>query len=215
MKLTRLIIILFISIYGIQQLEAQSINCNQFIQAKFRGDIFKYFENHLVYPPLAADNGIQGKLVLSFRINESGIIDSINVDTYPHISMAKDVEKILSSTKKKWIATVCDSAKISFNYKIIIDYIIETNGSSPVDLSYKYRNSAKHFVETKEYDKALYEINKAIIINKYASDFYEIRASIYKELKMADKYESDLNIVKELGKEIIFDNLVVVSVESH
>lgn len=46
---------------------------------EFQGDMIEYLSKQLVYPPLARDNNIQGKVFIQFVVNEDGSVSNAKV----------------------------------------------------------------------------------------------------------------------------------------
>ena len=75
----------------------------------FRNTVMKY----LKYPELAAENGIQGKVVLNFRVNSIGCIDSIIVVESPDITLSRATIEALNKVKCDWTPAKKDGEPVA------------------------------------------------------------------------------------------------------
>jgi hypothetical protein len=190
---------------------SQNIECNNFKKAEFKGDFTKYLARKLVYSHEALLSGKKGQLIVSFGINELGKIDSINVDTFPHYTIAENAVKILLSTKDMWTPTVCDGINIRYTYKIVVDYLMQSsNGSISTSDKTKFLKKSKSKLKKSDFEKALKYINMAIKHDEYDYELYLIRSSVFKGMNEIEKCKTDILTAEKYKKEILSLGLCVV-----
>lgn len=106
---TKLVTMIFLAIGFINSFAQTDTIAAKFLKSDdFRNTVVKY----LVYPAIAAENGIQGKVVLSFRINTKGCIDSIIVVESPDLSLSKATISALNQVKCDWTPAKKDNKPV-------------------------------------------------------------------------------------------------------
>lgn len=69
-------------------------------QAKFPGNVNKWLSDHINYPILAQENGIQGKVYVNFVIEKDGSITAVNVTRGVDASLDKEAVRVVKSMPK-------------------------------------------------------------------------------------------------------------------
>ena len=64
--------------------------------------LMKYISSNLNYPPVAAENGIKGRVILRFVVSKTGDIGSIQVLRSPDPSLEKEAIRVVKSMPK-WV----------------------------------------------------------------------------------------------------------------
>jgi protein TonB len=60
----------------------------------------KYLGEHIKYPAFAQENGIQGRVTLSFTVEKDGSIANIEVMRSPADELSKEAVRVVSSMPK-------------------------------------------------------------------------------------------------------------------
>lgn len=60
----------------------------------FNGDVYKYIKANLKYPQIAFENGIEGKSMVEFTVNEDGTIDKNSIKTLKNLGWGLDEEAV-------------------------------------------------------------------------------------------------------------------------
>ena len=63
-------------------------------------DFAKWVNSRLVYPEVAKDNGVEGRVVLQFTIGKDGQLQDVKVLSAPDESLAKEAVRVVSSSPK-------------------------------------------------------------------------------------------------------------------
>lgn len=194
-----------------------SMNCllaqddSNFVKANFDGKIEKYFISRLSYPRDLNEQNIKGRTILSFLINKKGEIDSISIEDFPHIFLAKDAKSILLSTEGKWSPTLQNNNPIDYVYKIIINYHGRSTQSQPSkEMSIMLKDKSLKKIKKKQYDQALSLMNEAIQINPFNAEYFKIRSQILYILNKPSEAELDKKRAIKYDKEIVL-NLDIIS----
>ena len=91
---------------------------------KFNGDdandFAKWVNSRLVYPEVAKDNGVEGRVVLQFTIGKDGQLQDVKVLSAPDESLAKEAVRVVSSSPKWEPGRQRDRAvKVSYTFPVI------------------------------------------------------------------------------------------------
>jgi protein TonB len=91
---------------------------------KFNGgdanDFAKWVNSRLVYPEVAKDNGVEGRVVLQFTIGKDGRLRDVKVLNTPDESLAKEAVRVVSSSPKWEPGRQRDRAvKVSYTFPVI------------------------------------------------------------------------------------------------
>ena len=65
-------------------------------------DFRAFINSQLVYPEIAQENGIQGKVIISFQVTREGCLDSVKVLASPDLSLSRATIKALEKTDCGW-----------------------------------------------------------------------------------------------------------------
>ena len=60
----------------------------------------KYIQSHIIYPPMAARNNIQGKVVVQFLVNETGYISRVKVVRSVDKDLDEEAVRIIKTLPK-------------------------------------------------------------------------------------------------------------------
>ena len=140
-----------------------------------------------------------------------GKVDSLNLEEFPHKSLADNVVNVLLSCRENWIPTMCNGEPIDYVYYIIIDYKIKTGDTPPKDESINLKKKSEKKFKKKKFDEALSLINQAINLNAYNKAFYQLRSEIYKIFDETEKAEKDQIIVENFDRKVLLENLTLIS----
>ncbi|MBN1650090.1 MAG: energy transducer TonB [Bacteroidales bacterium] len=207
-----------------------SVNAQQdtsFVKASFEGNIDEYFARKLTYPRALIEQNIKGRTILSLEIGKQGEIESIVVDEFPHIDLAKEPLAILKTTEGKWSPTLINNEPSTFVYKVIVNYDIQKGQSvstvrsdikqarpSPPavskEVSLMFKEKALRKLKKEQNDKALILINKAIQSNPYYAEYYKIRSEIQQKLNNLSEAANDAKLAVKYEREILL-NINIVS----
>lgn len=83
-------------------------------------DFAKWVNSRLVYPEVAKDNGVEGRVVLQFTIGKDGRLRDVKVLGAPDESLAKEAVRVVSSSPKWEPGRQRDRAvKVSYTFPVI------------------------------------------------------------------------------------------------
>lgn len=89
-----------------------------------QGELMKYLSSNLRYPPAAAEQGIQGRVVVQFVVTKNGTISGVKVLQPLHPSCDKEAERLIKSMPK-WIPGKQNGIPVSVYYTIPIRFRLE------------------------------------------------------------------------------------------
>jgi protein TonB len=83
-------------------------------------DFAKWVNSRLVYPEIAKDNGVEGRVVLQFTIGKDGRLQDVKVLNSPDESLAREAVRVVSSSPKWEPGRQRDRAvKVSYTFPVI------------------------------------------------------------------------------------------------
>ena len=100
----------------------QFINVEQ--KPKFQGGdangFSKWVNSRLVYPEIAKDNGIEGRVTLQFTIDKDGKVQDVKVLSAPDPSLAEEAVRVVSASPKCEPGRQRDRAvRVSYTFPVI------------------------------------------------------------------------------------------------
>lgn len=96
-------------------------------QPQFPGgqaELMKYLSSNLKYPPAAAEQGIQGRVVVQFVVSKTGSISGVKVLQSLHPSCDKEAIRLISSMPK-WIPGKQNGNPVNVYYTIPIRFKLQ------------------------------------------------------------------------------------------
>lgn len=96
-------------------------------QPQFPGganELMKYLSNNLKYPPAAAEQGIQGRVVVQFVVSKTGSISGVKVLQPLHPSCDKEAIRLISSMPN-WIPGKQNGNPVNVYYTIPIRFKLQ------------------------------------------------------------------------------------------
>ena len=80
----------------------------------------KWVNAHLVYPEIAKENGVEGRVTLQFTIGKDGKVQDVKVLAAPDPSLAEEAVRVVSSSPKWEPGRQRDrTVKVSYNFPVI------------------------------------------------------------------------------------------------
>lgn len=80
----------------------------------------KWVNSRLVYPEIAKENGIEGRVTLQFTISKEGRLENVQVLSAPDPSLAEEAVRVVSSSPKWTPGRQRDRAvKVSYTFPVI------------------------------------------------------------------------------------------------
>lgn len=80
----------------------------------------KWVNAHLVYPEIAKENGVEGRVTLQFTIGKDGKVQDVKVLASPDPSLAQEAVRVVSSSPKWEPGRQRDRAvKVSYTFPVI------------------------------------------------------------------------------------------------
>lgn len=167
----------------------------KFEKAQFDGDFRKYIGTGIKYPASMQERFVTGDVVVAFRINQSGEMDSIKLEKTPNEQLSKPVVKLLKRTTKSWTPTKINAEPVSHWYHVVVEYRI-LNGTK--EKSARLYDKAKKNFEKQKNEDALEKIDQAIAEKPYDEKYHQLRAKIYQAAGNDSKAKEDLAQCNEL-----------------
>ena len=81
----------------------------------------KYIKNNLKYPIIAAENGIEGTVVVGFVIERDGSISNVNVISSPDLGLSREAVRLVKSMPK-WNPAMQNGSPVRVKYNVPVKF---------------------------------------------------------------------------------------------
>lgn len=88
------------------------------------GDVRSWLANHMQYPPVAAENGIEGTVVVGFVVERDGSISNVNVLRSPDPSLSKEAVRVVKSMPK-WNPGMQNGSPVRVKYNVPVKFKLQ------------------------------------------------------------------------------------------
>ena len=88
------------------------------------GDVRSWLANHMQYPPVAAENGIEGTVVVGFVVERDGSISNVNVLRSPDPSLSKEAVRVVKSMPK-WNPCMQNGSPVRVKYNVPVKFKLQ------------------------------------------------------------------------------------------
>ncbi len=129
------------------------------------GAFNSYVNGRLRYPVIAQEKGIQGRVLVSFIIDESGMIKNPKIVKSVHPSLDNEVLRVLSLTPR-WIPGSNNGKTVPVSVIIPFDFVL--NGGLPIDTTNR-QTQRVDFTSFKQSDSVIQKYAKQ---NELFKEFY-------------------------------------------
>ncbi len=86
--------------------------------------LMKYLSDHIKYPPVAEENGIQGRVVATFVVERDGSITDVKIIKSVDPSLDKEAVRVLKSMPK-WIPGKQNGAAVRVKYTVPVAFRLQ------------------------------------------------------------------------------------------
>ena len=80
-------------------------------------ELMKYISNNIKYPPIAAENGIEGRVVVRFVVEKNGKVSDINILRSVDPSLDKEAARVIRSMPT-WIPGMQNGRNVAVYYTL-------------------------------------------------------------------------------------------------
>lgn len=178
---------------------------------QFKGgekELFSFIGNNVRYPPKARDNGIQGKVFVTFIVDTLGNIDSVRLLKDIGGGCGEEAMRVVKLTSGKWTPGIQEGKKINVRFNIPIGFILSEDSpnkknmaTDPFALYYENRsyNLGVEKLKTNEFELAIQYFTEAINNKNNYIDAYYNRGVGYLKVGKKEDACKDWKKAKELG----------------
>lgn len=89
-----------------------------------QGHLFKLLAGTIKYPPQAQRMGIQGIVMISFLVNQEGIINDLKVHASPHASLTEEAVRALGLTSGGWKPAMLRGQIVAQRYRFPVPFTL-------------------------------------------------------------------------------------------
>ena len=87
-------------------------------------EMYKWLGNQIVYPPQAAEEGVSGKVTVSFIVEKDGSISNVTVVRGKHPALDKEAVRVVSKMPK-WIPGKNNGAPVRVTYMLPVTFKLQ------------------------------------------------------------------------------------------
>ena len=86
--------------------------------------MLKYLATHVMYPAQAAEDGAQGKVVVSFVVGKDGSISKVKVIRGKHPALDREAVRVVKAMPK-WIPGKMNGHPVNVSYMFPVDFKLQ------------------------------------------------------------------------------------------
>ncbi len=171
-----------------------------FVKSKFKGNVStsKYFGKRLKYPLKSLKRDKKGRVVIDFRINNKGIIDSIFLVSFFDKELADNAIKLLIEKRRMWTPTLINRNPSDFVYKMVVNCNIFKSELPKKSEVQRVCERSRGLREKKKLKKALKILNSAIRKKPFEVDLLKERGIVLNALDEKEKANKDILLMKQI-----------------
>lgn len=87
--------------------------------------LFKFMRENIQYPEIAAENGIQGTVIVQFTVNENGALTDLQVLRSVDASCDKEAIRVINRMPR-WVAGEQNGKKVSVRFTLPIRFLLNS-----------------------------------------------------------------------------------------
>lgn len=91
--------------------------------------LFKFMQNNIVYPEEAKKNGVQGKVFVSFVIDESGVVTSPKVERSINSDLDKEALRVVK-LMPEWVSGKKDGKPVKVSMTLPIMFALDNDSKT-------------------------------------------------------------------------------------
>ncbi len=180
-----------------------------FVKSKFKIggklSVNDFFAKQIIYPIQALQNNDTGKVVIDFRINKKGLIDSVALVSHFNKEVADQAMNALLKNRRMWTPTLINGKPENFVYKMVVSCdISKSEHPKRSHAGYVCKRSEK-FKNKGKYKKALKILNKEIPKEMFNISLLKARATVYKAMNEQEKAQADFQQIEKIKKEVLLN----------
>ncbi len=181
-----------------------------FVQAKFKGEqpVGKFVADRMVNTVNLCVNGNEGDVVVSFRLNREGCIDSVKLISSFRKKVSEQAIQVLLKTNKMWTPTLINGKPEPFTYKMHLKYRSFKSKSSKKSLEQEWVKRSVKLRKKGKYEKALKILNRRLKKNWFSTLLLKERAEVYHSMGEDGKAMADIKSIEKIQKELLIDVIV-------
>lgn len=163
--------------------------------------LMEYLGRNIKYPVKARDNGISGRVYITFVVDSSGSIKDVKI--LKGIEGLNEEALRVVNMMPKWTPGKQNGRNVMVQYNLPIVFSLSEGKSTPqlianMNATIKY-NNGNEFMKTDDFTKAIMSYTDAILYNTRYVDAYFNRAVCFKKLGFETAACKDWNRALQLG----------------
>ncbi len=86
--------------------------------------MYKWLSDHVVYPPVAAEEGVQGRVIVEFVVSKTGAIENVRVLRGRHAALDKEAVRVVKAMPK-WIPGKNNGNPVKVTYTLPVSFKLQ------------------------------------------------------------------------------------------
>ena len=161
--------------------------------------IDEVFSKNVRYPSEALKDRKKGQVLLSIKINEAGMLDSLLILESTEEIFLTEALRATAYLESIWYPELLDEKPRSRSYLVFFKFDTFLDDSSPFD----QRQVAENLIKRKKYEKALKLLNELSEENPFIAKTFELRWEVFRNLGETENAQKDYLRAKYLKKEFL------------
>ena len=87
-------------------------------------ELLKYLRENTKYPPIAAENGVQGRVVVGFVVEKDGSVTDVRIEKSQDPSLDREAERVVKSMPK-WIPGKQNGSPVRVKYRVPVMFKLQ------------------------------------------------------------------------------------------
>ncbi|MGM9705836.1 MAG: energy transducer TonB [Prevotella sp.] len=88
------------------------------------GELMKYLKDNMKYPPIAAENGVQGRVVVGFVVERDGSITDVRIEKSIDPSLDREAERVVKGMPR-WIPGKQNGSPVRVKYRVPVTFRLQ------------------------------------------------------------------------------------------
>ena len=162
-------------------------------------DLNQFVIENLQFPKGELSDGNKGRMILSLKINNEGLPDSVFVSQASTETFNAECMRVMELIIQNWRPSFLDDRAAGEEYLLVFSFSAQMGNSGFSD---KYAQ-LERLIKKEKYEKAMALIDQKIEENPFYSDDYLTRSEIHRQMGNNEESQRDYMTARQLKKKIL------------
>jgi hypothetical protein len=163
------------------------------------GDLNQFVIENLQFPKGELSQGNKGRMILSLKINNEGLPDSVFVSQASTEIFNAECMRVMELIIQNWKPSFLGDRAVGEEYLLVFSFSVQVGNSGFSD---KYAQ-LERLMKKEKYEKAMALIDQKIEENPFDSYDYLTRSEIHRHLGNTEDSQKDFMTARQLKKKIL------------